>query len=537
MAQDARGEGQGAAFPTGAKAEGTTERKAPCGPAPFLSARTLKSKAATWIGMAVMFAWVNLLLCFEGVLRDDEAMQGGLVHDPLFLCATVAASLMLLGTAAAYRLHRPRRVLQPNLFAHRTPLLAVCGVGAACAAAAVLLTAFAPTAPSAWSSLVGVGVGACVGWCALAWGDHCSRLDLRAALLLVSTAACAQWLPFILLAVLSATAQALLMAALPLASGALLLRSERREGDGARPDGASTGSAAARPDARRRADAARSPMLVRLALAMGTFSCVVQFVWCYFIKMLPGHLDVSLFPGVFAVVTVVCALVVGLCAGAMRAGGTYRLELYYRATFVFCLCGVAATAVAAGDLSMGELFASYTLVYVGSSLVGPTMWMLALGFAYMRRDDARKVLGAVLAGQYLGLFAGFAAVELLASSALAKQGQQIMPVVAFVLVAALAVAYTALFPERDLLSLSPLLFGMSHESVARRCEALARERGLTPREAEILALLARGRDVGYVCEELCIARNTVNAHRKSIYAKLGVHSQQELLSAVEEAQA
>lgn len=40
--------------------------------------------------------------------------------------------------------------------------------------------------------------------------------------------------------------------------------------------------------------------------------------------------------------------------------------------------------------------------------------------------------------------------------------------------------------------------------------------------------------MGYISATLYIARNTVNAHRKNIYAKLGIHSQQELLTTVED---
>ena len=47
-------------------------------------------------------------------------------------------------------------------------------------------------------------------------------------------------------------------------------------------------------------------------------------------------------------------------------------------------------------------------------------------------------------------------------------------------------------------------------------------------------MLARGHDVGFVCAELCISRNTANAHRRAVYAKLGIHSQQELLDVVED---
>ena len=38
----------------------------------------------------------------------------------------------------------------------------------------------------------------------------------------------------------------------------------------------------------------------------------------------------------------------------------------------------------------------------------------------------------------------------------------------------------------------------------------------------------------FICAELYISRNTANAHRRAIYSKLGIHSQQELLDIVED---
>lgn len=56
--------------------------------------------------------------------------------------------------------------------------------------------------------------------------------------------------------------------------------------------------------------------------------------------------------------------------------------------------------------------------------------------------------------------------------------------------------------------------------------------GLTARETEIAALLLEGRNRPYIRDELIIALNTVHAHVRSIYAKCGVHSQQELMRLV-----
>ena len=71
------------------------------------------------------------------------------------------------------------------------------------------------------------------------------------------------------------------------------------------------------------------------------------------------------------------------------------------------------------------------------------------------------------------------------------------------------------------------------EVFAARCEAIAGKFSLTPREAEVFAMLARGRDRAYIEEALVVSRNTVKAHVKHVYAKLGIHSHQELLDLVE----
>ena len=73
-------------------------------------------------------------------------------------------------------------------------------------------------------------------------------------------------------------------------------------------------------------------------------------------------------------------------------------------------------------------------------------------------------------------------------------------------------------------------------TVRERCALVARERGLTPRETEVLELLASGRTVGVIREKLTISLNTARYHTKNVYAKLGVHSQQELIDLVDEAE-
>lgn len=67
------------------------------------------------------------------------------------------------------------------------------------------------------------------------------------------------------------------------------------------------------------------------------------------------------------------------------------------------------------------------------------------------------------------------------------------------------------------------------------CAAVAEKHRLTARETEVFELLARGRTSPVIQEKLVLSHNTVKTHVRHIYAKLDMHSQQELISMVEEA--
>ena len=70
------------------------------------------------------------------------------------------------------------------------------------------------------------------------------------------------------------------------------------------------------------------------------------------------------------------------------------------------------------------------------------------------------------------------------------------------------------------------------ERLLTACDAVARERALTPRELEVLRLLVQGKSLSAVARELIIAEGTAKAHTQHIYEKVGVSRRQELLEAV-----
>ncbi|WP_139651674.1 helix-turn-helix transcriptional regulator [Raoultibacter phocaeensis] len=67
----------------------------------------------------------------------------------------------------------------------------------------------------------------------------------------------------------------------------------------------------------------------------------------------------------------------------------------------------------------------------------------------------------------------------------------------------------------------------------QRCTKAAEQYGLSNRETEILSYLAKGRNAQYISEQLNISAYTAKTHVYHIYQKMGVNSQQELITIVD----
>lgn len=71
-------------------------------------------------------------------------------------------------------------------------------------------------------------------------------------------------------------------------------------------------------------------------------------------------------------------------------------------------------------------------------------------------------------------------------------------------------------------------FYLAKTHLGTKCHELAKSKGLTGREEEVLLLIARGKHQSEICQELYIGKNTFKTHAKHIYQKLGIHSRSEL---------
>jgi DNA-binding CsgD family transcriptional regulator len=100
-----------------------------------------------------------------------------------------------------------------------------------------------------------------------------------------------------------------------------------------------------------------------------------------------------------------------------------------------------------------------------------------------------------------------------------------------------ALIFAGLFGFGDLLNKRA---GVTTASEANKDDAddnrvirIARQYELTPRETEVLLLLAKGRNAGYIQREFVVSLHTARTHIKRIHSKLQIHSQQELLDLID----
>lgn len=69
-------------------------------------------------------------------------------------------------------------------------------------------------------------------------------------------------------------------------------------------------------------------------------------------------------------------------------------------------------------------------------------------------------------------------------------------------------------------------------TIETRCRDIALQAGLTPREYDVLVILAHGNTMARVQQDLVISEGTAITHRRNLYRKLGVSSKQQLIDYV-----
>ena len=131
-------------------------------------------------------------------------------------------------------------------------------------------------------------------------------------------------------------------------------------------------------------------------------------------------------------------------------------------------------------------------------------------------------------------FAVIALAGLCGIAVIGTDGRTICLIMLTVYLALIAISFAQGSRQREGRRTEPHGADDSRTYIHRRCDTLAAERGLSPREREVLYYLGRGYNHGYVAEKLYISENTVRTHVRHIYAKLAINSREELLAMIDD---
>lgn len=230
------------------------------------------------------------------------------------------------------------------------------------------------------------------------------------------------------------------------------------------------------------------------------------------------------------------AIVTGGIVAVCLCAGRLPVSVLYRSPLVLMVCGFLLIPM---EGLFGSAVSGY-LISMGMTLTGLLLGLLLFDLSKRMGIAIIALMGAEKAA-YLFRIWGNDCASFLEASPLAAQMQDTVLMVAVIML--VLIGTFILLSEKELASRWGIrlletgdLAKESHrtELVAARCDGITRSHRLSPREDEILRLLAQGVSNQAIERELVIASGTLKAHIQHIYAKIGVHSKKELAALFED---
>jgi DNA-binding CsgD family transcriptional regulator len=223
--------------------------------------------------------------------------------------------------------------------------------------------------------------------------------------------------------------------------------------------------------------------------------------------------------------------------------------------FLFAMVAVAIVLMLIPFLPLYNVVLS-SIIGFANSILELIVWCLLATIVYEKRVSPLIVFGfgrgVLLVSQAFGWFLGTSLLPSLVGSS--WEGFCYLALACLILLAT-----TLLFSEKefgrmfaamsgyepaDAATAYPALVGESDEQSGQQadmprrpwlkaCGQLGKQAGLTAREQEVFEMIAFGRSPEIISQRLFISLNTVRTHIHNIYAKLDVHSKQELMERIE----
>ncbi|MDR3886504.1 helix-turn-helix domain-containing protein [Senegalimassilia sp.] len=207
-------------------------------------------------------------------------------------------------------------------------------------------------------------------------------------------------------------------------------------------------------------------------------------------------------------------------------------ELCYRILVLFLALG--ALLLPTPLLCPISAVVPYALNSAAFQCYGILAWVLICGACHQYPATSVRVFQFVRAGWTFGPLIGMLIGRFVVNCTPFELAQ-VFP--SAVLGAALVMMAAMAFTEHDLAFAVNLLPTDRKRRFSDKCLAVAARCGLSERETEIMTLFAKGRNLAYIQDQLCLSKSTVSTHRQHIYQKLGVHSSQEMIDLIQEEKA
>ena len=452
---------------------------------------TLKNPRLCWFGMLCGHVWIW-----------DACHLANAAHPTMSLTVTIYISLTLftLGLTVGALLANPTR---KSLAWIDLPLASLMALGTL--AIVLPLPQGWPAEQVLQASAVFCGIG--MAWTYMQWSFFYAALETRDALACIFGAMLVGSLLKIPVDLMPDAWAAAVCAALPFVSVILCRRAQ-----------------ASQPPAKpveTRVDPRRQRPYIKILLGIAAYGLVIGIMQGISVDAAPTpKLALS---SVHHLLEVATAAII-IWAVLVKRRSLHFSDLW-RATLVFTATGVLALPL------FGRTFSGWALVIVGvgQTLVVMLLWAFLADVAHRGTINPLAVFALGWTAYCLPFPVGRALGGLFEASTA-------MTSLVSVVVYLLAMASVFLLDERDFSAgrvfadlekpaVPPALF----DALGAACKRLGRDSGLTDREQEVMELICKGRSKGYIAESLCISENTVRSHARHLYAKVGVHSKQELL--------
>lgn len=237
-----------------------------------------------------------------------------------------------------------------------------------------------------------------------------------------------------------------------------------------------------------------------------------------------GHIDDINDPSMTSSPLLFIAYAAGIAAFAYLALGrteSWPLRLRFQPSFLTIIITLSVSMILAGDQDANPAVLD-TLMRLNDSFSHLMFWAVVAILLDVSTIPSYRIIGM---GTAIYAAGSIVWVLFLGNADAVKN----LIVIAAIYILSIACMYSS-WNKRDA-GLSDSAAVVT-DALEKRCAEVAEAYKLSPRESEILVLLAQGRTRTYIQEELVLAENTVKSHVAHIYTKLGIRDRQDMIDIV-----